>query len=72
MTQKQLAFILARQRVILETADETLQSIIANNHLSEHFIALAKDLEVYEAKTPEDIYKTHLENTRTHLLFFVL
>jgi 26S proteasome regulatory subunit N1 len=66
-----LAFILARQRVILETADETLQSILSNAKLSEHFIALAKDLEVYEAKTPEDIYKTHLENTRMdHVVCF--
>ena len=56
--------MLARQFVNLEVADEELAGILANNHLSEQFIALARELDVLEPKTPEDIYKSHLENTR--------
>jgi 26S proteasome regulatory subunit N1 len=36
-----------------------------NTRLSELFIALGRDLDVVEAKTPEDIYKSHLENIRS-------
>jgi 26S proteasome regulatory subunit N1 len=32
--------------------------------LSDHFLALARDLGVIEAKTPEDIYKSSLTETR--------
>lgn len=28
--------------------------------LSEHFLALARDLDVMEPKVPEDVYKSHL------------
>eukprot|EP00743_Colponemidia_sp_Colp-15_P001196 GILK01001314.1.p1 GENE.GILK01001314.1~~GILK01001314.1.p1 ORF type:complete len:882 (-),score=172.35 GILK01001314.1:53-2698(-) len=59
--QKQMAFLLARHRVQYTTADEQLSHIISNEHLSEHFLMLARDLDVMEAKTPDDIYKSHLE-----------
>jgi 26S proteasome regulatory subunit N1 len=48
----------------VETAQEDLIEIFNNARLSEHFLALAKDLDVLEPKTPEDIYKSHLENIR--------
>ncbi|CAG8504738.1 13783_t:CDS:10 [Ambispora leptoticha] len=64
LLQKQIAFHLARSHILLETEDESIQEILNNSHLSKHFIALAKELDVYEAKTPEDIYKSHLENIR--------
>ncbi|KAJ3295555.1 proteasome regulatory particle base subunit [Rhizoclosmatium sp. JEL0117] len=64
LTKKQLAFICARQQVFFETGDETITEILNNTKLSENFMALARDLDVVEAKTPEDIYKTHLENSR--------
>lgn len=64
LLQKQLAFILARQRITVDTVDEGLNDILNNTKLSEHFLGLARELDVIEAKTPEDIYKTHLENTR--------
>ncbi|KAI8611309.1 armadillo-type protein [Chytriomyces sp. MP71] len=66
LVKKQLAFICARQQVFIETGDETITEILNNTKLSEHFMALARDLDVVEAKTPEDIYKTHLENTRMY------
>ncbi|KAG8885369.1 large subunit of alpha-aminoadipate reductase [Tulasnella sp. 331] len=36
-----------------------------NAYLLEHFRAFGKELSVLEPKSLEDIYKTHLENTRT-------
>lgn len=36
---------------------ETLQDIINNVKLSEGYLALARDIEVMEPKSPEDIYK---------------
>lgn len=40
-----------------------LREIISNSKLSEHFLALARDLDVMEPKVPEDVYKTHLTGT---------
>jgi 26S proteasome regulatory subunit N1 len=39
---------------------DVLREIISNSKLSEHFLALARDLDVMEPKMPEDVYKTHL------------
>lgn len=36
---------------------EALQDIVNNTKLSEGYLTLARDIEVMEAKTPEDIYK---------------
>jgi hypothetical protein len=41
------------------------QEIASNAKLSENYLALARDLDVMEAKTPEDIYKSHLVEGRT-------
>ncbi|CAG8700181.1 1181_t:CDS:2, partial [Scutellospora calospora] len=62
LLQKQIAFLLARQQISLPIEDEKIQEILNNTHLTTHFIALAKELDVLEPKTPEDIYKSHLEN----------
>lgn len=72
--KRQLCYLLARQSrpVNLEEgpcaiADDdlrsTLQEIMSNSRLSEHFLALGRDLDVMEAKSPEDVYKMHLVNT---------
>jgi 26S proteasome regulatory subunit N1 len=55
--------MLGRSQIPYETEDEELQELLGNTKLAEHFVALAKDLDVLEPKTPEDIYKRHLENT---------
>lgn len=65
--KKQLAFLLARAQINIELEDETLTEILNNTKLSEHFLSLARDLDVMEPKTPEDIYKSHLENIRAGL-----
>ncbi|RUS22881.1 armadillo-type protein [Endogone sp. FLAS-F59071] len=62
--KKQLAFILARQSIQMESEDPDILSCLNNSQLSEHFISLARELDVLEPKTPEDIYKSHLENIR--------
>ena len=46
------------------TLRDQLRAIMGNAQLSEHFLALARDLDVVEAKTPEDVYKSHLVDGR--------
>jgi 26S proteasome regulatory subunit N1 len=69
--KKQLAFMLARQKIYLECDDEEVQHCLTNAKLSEHFLALARELDVMAPKTPEDIYKTHLENSRKSNVCFL-
>ena len=60
-TKKQLAFMLSRHHLHIEDADENADQI-NNTNLSEYFLALGQDLDIMEAKTPEDIYKSNNEN----------
>ncbi|XP_057653315.1 26S proteasome non-ATPase regulatory subunit 2 [Diorhabda carinulata] len=67
--QKQLAFMLARQQIYIEIPENTpeyedLIEIMANCHLNNHFLNLARELDIMDPKTPEDVYKSHLENSR--------
>eukprot|EP00262_Sarcandra_glabra_P006417 TRINITY_DN186_c0_g2_i1.p1 TRINITY_DN186_c0_g2~~TRINITY_DN186_c0_g2_i1.p1 ORF type:complete len:701 (+),score=101.90 TRINITY_DN186_c0_g2_i1:31-2103(+) len=73
LRKKQFCYILARHGVTLEldkemVSDETeregLQEIINNVKLSEGYLTLARDIEVMEPKSPEDIYKVHLIDGR--------
>ena len=82
--RKQLAFILARAGTpvqwLLSTTDdgegeqvvedlpEDLQEILYNTKLSEHFRSFGKDVGVGDAKSLEDVYKSHLENSRMFFL----
>lgn len=71
--RRQLAFMLARQQIILDPEEllpdddenevELLANLIRNTKLNESFLALARELDIMEAKTPEDIYKSHLDGT---------
>ena len=68
--QKQMAYMLGRQQVFLELDDEMedfddLTEIMSNAHLNNNFTALARELDIMEPKTPEDIFKTHLEPSHT-------
>lgn len=60
---KQLAYILAAQKTSFEY--EGVQDIIGNGKLSEHFLYLAKELNLTGPKVPEDIYKSHLDNSKS-------
>lgn len=64
--KKQLAFLIARQRISLdgEEEDAEVQECLSNLRLSEHFKTLGKELNILDPKTTEDIYKSHLESSR--------
>ncbi|KAH7860362.1 hypothetical protein Vadar_012547 [Vaccinium darrowii] len=71
--KKQFCYILARQGItyelrkemVADDADrETLQEIVNNTKLSEGYLTLARDIEVMEPKSPEDVYKAHLLDGR--------
>jgi len=71
LMRKQMCILLGRHRVNYEVDDsevedddvEKLNELIGNEGLSEQFLKLAQDLDVMDAKTPEDIYKSHLAET---------
>eukprot|EP00667_Euglena_gracilis_P002435 EG_transcript_2436 len=66
LVKKQLAFQLGRQRLFLEpTGDDEVDEIVGNTKLSEFFLYTARDLNSMEPKTPEQIYKTNLQDART-------
>ena len=65
---RQLAYMIARQGFVLnlgqqaewkgeEEEQEALQEILNNGHVTGGYMALARDLDVMEPKTAEDIYK---------------
>lgn len=61
--------MLGRQQIFLElpiSIDyyDDLVEIMTNSHLNNHFLNLARELDIMEAKTPDDVYKSHLENSR--------
>lgn len=70
--RKQMAFVLARQQIPIEwlqdesnpITDQALIDCLLQTQLSSRFIQFGKDLSIYEPKTPEDVYKTHLETAR--------
>lgn len=66
----QLAFDLSRHNIILseddmiddeEASTYTIEEVMGNSLLSELYLHLAKELDNLEPKSPEDIYKSHLE-----------
>ncbi|SJM87827.1 probable 26S proteasome regulatory subunit RPN1 [Zygosaccharomyces bailii] len=63
VVHKQLAYILSFQKSAFEY--EPVQEIIGNTKLSEHFLYLAKELNLTVPKVPEDIYKSHLDSTKS-------
>ncbi|TKA79347.1 26S proteasome regulatory subunit rpn-1 [Cryomyces minteri] len=68
--KRQMAFLIGRQRIWLdlpeeEQEDTELQECLNNTRLPDHFKSLAKELNILDPKLPEDIYKSHLESSRT-------
>jgi 26S proteasome regulatory subunit N1 len=75
--KRQLAFLLARAQIPIEWLQppsdddddipdelpEDLIECLSNTRLSLHFREFGKELGVAEAKSLEDVYKSHLENT---------
>jgi 26S proteasome regulatory subunit N1 len=76
--KRQLAFYLARAQVpiewlqssadtdVMEALPADLLDCLNNARLSQHFKEFGKELGVLEAKSLEDVYKSHLENTSTY------
>lgn len=73
LKKKQFCYILARHGITFkldedmvsdEEEREALQEIVNNTKLSEGYLTLARDIEVMEPKSPEDIYKAHLLDGR--------
>ncbi|XP_047340824.1 26S proteasome non-ATPase regulatory subunit 2 homolog A [Impatiens glandulifera] len=73
LRKKQFCYMLARHGLTFELDEEmaqddeereALQEIINNTKLSEGYLTLARDIEVMEPKSPEDIYKVHLLDGR--------
>ena len=69
--KRQMAFLIARQQLCYENIfsevdeDEQVVECLSNTKLPEYFKTLAKELNILEPKMPEDIYKSHLESSRT-------
>ncbi|QLG70529.1 hypothetical protein HG535_0A04690 [Zygotorulaspora mrakii] len=63
IVQKQLAYNLSFQKSSFEY--ESVQDIIGNTKLSEHFLYLAKELNLTVPKVPEDVYKSHLDSSKS-------
>lgn len=64
--KRQLAFILARERIIPtflndEIDEQELMAILTNSKLAHFYFTLATEFKVLEPKSPEDVYKRHLE-----------
>ncbi|BES96279.1 26S proteasome [Nesidiocoris tenuis] len=66
LIRKQLAYMVGRQQLSLELSDDLpdkgdLTIIMSNAHVNDHFHSLARELDIMEPKTPEEVYKTWLE-----------
>jgi 26S proteasome regulatory subunit N1 len=61
--KQQMSFILGCHRSNFECEDDDLNELIGNVKLSEYFVSVAKDLNVADPKSPEDIYKSHLASS---------
>ena len=83
LMKRQLAFLIARAQIPVEwlhppSADDEeaeevefetdLQDCLYNTKLSQHFRDFGKEVGVEDAKSLEDVYKSHLENTSKHLV----
>eukprot|EP00047_Mylnosiga_fluctuans_P003079 m.227386 g.227386 ORF g.227386 m.227386 type:complete len:912 (+) comp11577_c0_seq1:124-2859(+) len=70
--RRQIAFMLARQNhmvplegIVEDDEADILTSLMSNSRLSESFLSLARELDIMEPKTPDDIYKTNVEPQRS-------
>uniref|UniRef100_A0A8R1DTU9 26S proteasome non-ATPase regulatory subunit 2 n=1 Tax=Caenorhabditis japonica TaxID=281687 RepID=A0A8R1DTU9_CAEJA len=68
LLRKQMAILLGRHQIFLDYENvndsDALSELNSNAHLYEYFHSLARELDIMEPKTPEGIYKSHLEHSR--------
>jgi len=65
LMRKQMAALLGSQRAFWYSndADSDVSQIVSNSRQSDLYRRLARELNVEEAKTPEDVYKSHLSES---------
>lgn len=67
LEQKQMAILLGRHQIFLDLEGvengEKLMELNSNANLHAYFHSLARELDIMEPKTPEGIYKSHLEQS---------
>ena len=51
--------VLGLQDLNEDEYDDAIE-IMSNSHLNNNFLNLARELDIMEPKTPEDVYKSHL------------
>lgn len=68
-----MAILLGRHQIFIEDAalPESIKELNNNIHLCRYFRSLARELDIMEPKTPDGVYKTHLENTRKNLFCYL-
>ncbi|WEJ96040.1 proteasome regulatory particle base subunit [Yamadazyma tenuis] len=66
LVHKQLGLILSQQNNGFKYPgdDEQVQECIANVKLNDYFSYLVKELNLLDARVPEDVYKSHLETSK--------
>lgn len=68
-----MAILLGRQQIFLDMNglenEDKLAELNSNANLHTYFHSLAKELDIMEPKTPEGIYKSHLEQSRQFFAF---
>jgi len=62
LSKLQMSFLLGRHKSSFCQEDDNLNQIIGNASLSERFMAIARDMDVQEPKSPEEIYKSASDN----------
>jgi len=64
LVHKQMALMLGANKYFsYNEDDDSVNRLISNEDLWEHFQSLARELNVEEAKTPADVYKSHLSES---------
>ncbi|CAK9020190.1 26S proteasome non-ATPase regulatory subunit 2 [Durusdinium trenchii] len=63
-TEKQMALMLGANKFFgYNNPDDDINRLVSNEDLWEHFQTLARELNVEEPKTPEEVYKSHLSES---------
>lgn len=66
LIRKQLGFILSQKNssIKIEGVSEEVQECISNVKLHDYYDYLVRELNLLDPRVPEDVYKSHLENSK--------
>lgn len=68
LLKRQMALLIARQKIwldVYEDEEESMAACLQSTRMTEYYKALALELNLLEPKSIQDIYKSHLESSRT-------